>query len=461
DYSADGVKRRVTHQWLVPSVYQPEVSIDTTAIFDHPYLNERGDDDMLPSNKGFTNGSYITKRKTTDYVGNKIYEDGRLDKILFGNGYIKDNNYYFYVKDHLGNNRVVLKRNLTTMDDPENPEEEEEGDPGGETGEPPILNPRGGHYIVVQRLNYYASGLIMPGGLNPEEQKFSYNDKEFDSMHGLNFYDFGARFYDAALMRWHVADPLAEQFDSWTPYRYGFNNPLRFVDILGLTEEERLHAISYMRSILGSYKYDCSESVARAIIFAGLSNPKNGPGIGIWTNGVARIASSSTQIEFSNIEAGNAVTFRSGRSDHKGDDCEFDHIGIVTSVARDEAGEVTSFMVIHSTNGNGIYEQSYSMTNGMSGYELKGAYKWDTAERTIKLSEVTVTASAPNLFEKIMEKRNEMIGNLVEEMAERMRAAEQTADGQLRELQKLQLEDRMRELRKDRNFGIDPVEKFE
>jgi len=62
DYSADGIKRRGTHQWLVPSVYQPEVSIDTTAIFDHPYLNERGDDDLLPSNKGFTNGSYITKK---------------------------------------------------------------------------------------------------------------------------------------------------------------------------------------------------------------------------------------------------------------------------------------------------------------------------------------------------------------------------------------------------------------
>ncbi|MCL2072650.1 MAG: hypothetical protein FWH18_01915, partial [Marinilabiliaceae bacterium] len=238
DYSADGVKRRVTHQWLVPSVYQPEVSIDTTAIFDHPYLNERGDDDMLPSNKGFTNGSYITKRKTTDYVGNKIYEDGRLDKILFGNGYIKDNNYYFYVKDHLGNNRAVLKRNLISIDD-EFPNYEEEEDPGDEIGELPVLNPRGGYYIVVQRLNYYASGLMMPGGLNPEEQKFSYNDKEFDSMHGLNMYDYEFRHYDPAIMRFTTIDPMAEDFQFQSSYVYAANNPVKFVDYKGLKPKTR------------------------------------------------------------------------------------------------------------------------------------------------------------------------------------------------------------------------------
>lgn len=135
--------------------------------------------------------------------------------FLFDGGYANIRStglsWHYYVKDHLDSNRIIQS----------------------ESG---VVETSYNYYPFGGKYEHYAELY----GYNQSSQPYKYNGKEYDPMHGLDLYDYGARMYDPLLARWTAIDPMAAKTPQVSPYAYCRNNPVRFTDPNGKDDVDKI-----------------------------------------------------------------------------------------------------------------------------------------------------------------------------------------------------------------------------
>ena len=170
---------------------------------------------------------------TTLYYGPFVYVGATLSKVLTPEGYYDPATglYHYYLKDHLGDNRITYYYSGSTP-------------------------------VIDQEVEYYPFGSMFAQN-NLQNNLYLYNGKELNNEFFEN-YDYGARFYDPALGRFHTVDPLAEKYYFQSLYSYGHNNPIRFTDFMGMGPEDEVKKTEPL-------KFDLKEIATKALASVGLN----------------------------------------------------------------------------------------------------------------------------------------------------------------------------------------------
>ncbi len=189
-YSASGERLKTIHSTNVTRQSDP------SSVFDD-ILNEFS----LKSTEAAASTG-VTGTSTTEYRGNLIYRDGKLDMVLFPGGYATVNGstvtFHYYTQDYFGNNRTVIN---------------------GSTG------------AIEQTVAYYPYGGVIADLGNPTGgQPYKFGGKELVTANGLNEYDFGARQYYSAVPGFTKPDPMCEKYYWLSPYLYCGNNSVNAYD---------------------------------------------------------------------------------------------------------------------------------------------------------------------------------------------------------------------------------------
>lgn len=170
-YSASGEKLKTTYRW------HSGLSLDPLENVGKNYTGQNSS-------------------KITEYYGNKVYNGTSLERILLPNGYIQNGAYYFYLRDHLGNNCVTANAN---------------GD-------------------VLQSTSYHPYGKpIRMESWGEDVQPYKFGGKERDEMLGMNLMNFEARMLDD-YGSFTSVDPMAEEKPWMSSYIYCSGNPISRID---------------------------------------------------------------------------------------------------------------------------------------------------------------------------------------------------------------------------------------
>ncbi|MEP0827474.1 MAG: RHS repeat-associated core domain-containing protein [bacterium] len=150
----------------------------------------------------------------------KDMETGQVTKYIYaGDERIAMIDYqgrvYYYVKDHLGSTRVLVRDDGVTS---------------------------------AKYYRYTAYGECKKETMNIAQPN-KYTGKPLDGELGLNLYYFGARYYMANLGRWMSVDPRISKYRSLSPYNYCGSNPIQRIDVNG-EEWYTSEVVGFRREVL-------------------------------------------------------------------------------------------------------------------------------------------------------------------------------------------------------------------
>lgn len=144
----------------------------------------------------------------------------------------------YELSNHLGNVLAVVsdKANYTP------------GDVSGPWGDPdaPLAEDSPWYEMpvwatVLSTSDYYPFGLEMAGrsASDTTAYRYGFNGKEKDTDFA-NHYDYGFRIYNPRIAKFLSVDPLTMEYPWYTPYQFAGNKPIRFIDLDGLEEMDKM-----------------------------------------------------------------------------------------------------------------------------------------------------------------------------------------------------------------------------
>ncbi len=165
---------------------------------------------------------FPTDAPTLSLTEHHLYGSQRLG-VVAAYGYTEDHSDDKYSR-HLGIKRYELSNHL--------------GNVLNVVSDKKLPHNNGGsidYYLadVVSATDYYSFGSPMAGrNVNNANYRYGFNGKEKDdevSGNG-NQYDYGDRNYNSRLGRWNSPDGKAAKYPQWSPYHFGYCNPVTTID---------------------------------------------------------------------------------------------------------------------------------------------------------------------------------------------------------------------------------------